>query len=182
MTSTKESSKSLRPSKSIIFPALLGAALVTPNLAVIALGIEDFPFTVAPMFAHYIGPETELYSFRFEGVQDGVAVTLPLNETNRGERELKRAFAKYYYQPMTSSSPYRSLGIEITPDRLAEQMKDFFEPITDFLANSRDLQYERINIYVDIHDSAGMILETTYVGCYDVVASQYVHIYEAPSS
>lgn len=170
---------SRRSIRSAILPAVVTAVLVIPNLVVIALGIEDFPFTTAPMFAHYVGPDTRLYAFRFEGVRDGEVEPLPLEETNRNPIEVMRQFASWYYRPMTDTSPFRELGPQsATPEQFAARMTDFFEPITDFLRDRRGIEYDSIEVYVDIVDSTGELVTSHHVGQYETSTDRYTNTYE----
>ncbi|GAA1999279.1 hypothetical protein [Microbacterium ulmi] len=176
---TSDGASSKRSIRSAVLPVVVSAALVIPNLFVIALGIEDFPFTTAPMFAHYVGPDTQLYTFRFEGVRDGVAEPLPIEQTNRTEREIMRQFASWYYRPMTDTAPFRDLDpASGTPEQLAARMADFFGPIADFLRDERDIDYDRIDVYVDHVDNAGALISTAQVGHYDTSTRRYTHTYE----
>lgn len=163
----------------MILPAVVSAALVIPNLIVIALGTEDFPFTTAPMFAHYVGPETELFSFRFEGVRDGIAEPLPIQEAGLSGLELNRQLVAWYYRPMTATSPLRDFsGASESPEVFAQRMGTFFGPIADFLRENRDLAYDEIDLYVDVSDREGQVYETELVGRYDPETGRYTHVYQ----
>lgn len=164
--------------RSAILPVLVSAALVIPNLIVIALGVEDFPFTTAPMFAHYVGPDTTLYAFRLEGVRAGVAEPLPIQETNLDTREVQRQLASWFYRPMTDTSPFRDVsGASSGPAAFEATMVEFFRPITDFLRDRRALAYDSVDLYVDVVDSSGGLIETKRVGTYDTSAQRYTQVY-----
>lgn len=159
---------------------MLAAALLIPNLVVIVTGTEDFPFTTAPMFAHYVGPDTELYAFRFEGVNDGVSEPLPIEETNLGVVETQRRLVSWFYRPMTDTSPFRDLS-GASDDRKAFEsgMAGFFGPIVDDLQDRRSLSFDEVELYVDIVDSGGTPLESRLVGSYDPATRVYTQTYEA---
>jgi hypothetical protein len=161
-------------------PGILAAALLIPNLFVVALGIEDFPFTTAPMFAHYVGPETDLYVFRFEGVADEIAEPLPLDEIGREERPLMRQFMTWYYRPLTATSPLRDISPDSgTPEEFTERMTEFFGPIADFLRERRGIEYDSIELHIDMTDSEGEVVDSRHVGTYDTGARTYTQLDEA---
>ncbi|MET0297091.1 MAG: hypothetical protein ABW024_06790 [Microbacterium sp.] len=158
----------------------MSAAVLIPNLIVIGLGVEDFPFTTAPMFAQYVGPETTLYSFRMEGVRDGVSEPLPIQETNLGELEVQRQLASWFYRPMTDTSPFRDLTSQSDdPEVFAQRMSEFFAPIVDFLRDQRSVEFDEVVLYVDVSDSSGDVLDSELVGRYDTSTDAYTQLYEA---
>jgi hypothetical protein len=163
--------------RSAILPAVVSVAILVPNLVVVALGVEDFPFTTAPMFAHYVGPDTELYSFRIEGVRDGVAAPLPLAETNLDPREVQRALASWFYRPDAPTAPFRDVtGRSDDPAVFATEMAGFFRPLTDFLRDERSLTYDAVELYVDTTDTDGNRIATTHVGEYDPATDRYTQL------
>ncbi len=174
----RESGSERRRVRSAILPVLVSAALVIPNLVVIALGVEDFPFTTAPMFAQYVGPETELYAFRFEGVRDGAKEPLPLDQTNVDPREVQRQLVSWFYRPMVGTSPFRDLsGASSDRAGLEARMTEFFKPIVDFLDGERSLSFDRVDLYVDTVDSVGNVARTELVGSYDPSSHEYTPSY-----
>jgi hypothetical protein len=178
--SEPSSSPAKRRGRARVLPAILAGALLIPNIFVIALGIEDFPFTTAPMFAHYVGPETELYVFRFEGVADETAEPLPIAEIGREERALMRQFTNWYYRPLTPTSPLRDIAPDSgTPEEFTTRMTEFFGPIADFLRERRAIEYDSIELHVDITDSEGRVIDSRHVGTYDAVARTYTQLDEA---
>jgi len=179
MTSSVKPARS-RTLRSVILPAIVAATVLVPNAIVIALGTEDFPFTTAPMFAHHVDPDSTLYAFRFEGVHDDVSEPLPVDQTNLGERELKRQFLSWYYRPMTQTSPFRDLSDQsATRDAFEARMAEFFRPIVEFLHDERGLDYERVDVFVDIVDARGDLIRSERVGRYEARTSEYIHEYEA---
>lgn len=165
--------------RSLILPAVVSAVILIPNLVVIALGVEDFPFTTAPMFAHYVGPETKLYALRLEGVRDGTAEPFPIQETNLNPIEFQRQLASWYYRPMTDTAPFRDLsGESSTPEGFASVMSDYFGELTDFLRDQRGISYDAVELYVDIVDSSGNPIATEPVGTYDTATQTYTQTYE----
>jgi hypothetical protein len=163
-----------------ILPAIVSAVVLIPNLVVIALGVEDFPFTTAPMFAQYVGPETKLYALRLEGVRDGTAEPFPIEELNLSAIEFQRQMASWYYRPLTDTAPFRDLsGASSTPDGFSHTMAGYLGSLTDFLRDQRGISYDEVDLYVDIVDSTGKLLETDPVGRYDTDTQEYTQTYEA---
>ncbi|WP_345752395.1 hypothetical protein [Microbacterium rhizophilus] len=163
-------------------PIVVTAALLIPNAYVIALGVEDFPFTVAPMFAQYVDEDTPLYTFRMEGVRDGVAEPLPLENTAWGELKLMRQFASFAYSPLTETSPFRDPDrATLTPTQFDARLSGFFGPLTDFLRDHGGVVYDTVVLHVDIVDGAGELLETAVVGHYDTATRRYTQTYGGAS-
>lgn len=165
--------------RALILPAVVSAVVLIPNLVVIGLGVEDFPFTTAPMFAHYVGPETELYALRLEGVREGTAEPFPIQETNLSPIEFQRQLASWYYRPMSATAPFRDLsGHSSTPDGFAQTMSGYFGALTDFLRDQRGISYDEVILYVDVVDSSGELISSDPVGTYDTTAHSYTQTYE----
>ncbi|WP_164861491.1 hypothetical protein [Microbacterium sp. CPCC 204701] len=170
---------STRRTRRYVLPALISAVVLVPNAVVIALGVEDFPFTSAPMFAHHIGPDTRLYAFRLEAVRDGASEPFPLEMTNLDPLELKRQLASWYYRPMSDTSPFRDLsGDSSSPEVFDDRMATFFRPLTDFLRDERGIEYDGVNLYVDTVDSSGELLESEHVGYYETATRRYTQTAE----
>jgi hypothetical protein len=51
--------------RATLFGAVASALFLLPHIAALVHPYEEFPYTSAPMFAHYVGPETPRYRFRF---------------------------------------------------------------------------------------------------------------------
>lgn len=163
-----------------ILPAVVSAVVLIPNLVVIGLGVEDFPFTTAPMFAQYVGPETKLYALRLEGVRDGTAEPFPIEQTNLSAIEFQRQMASWYYRPLSDTAPFRDLsGSSSTPDGFSATMAGYFGSLTDFLREERGISYDEVDLYVDIVDSSGDLISTEPVGRYDTSTHEYTQTYEA---
>ena len=131
------------------------------------------------MFAHYVGPDTTLYAFRFEGVRDGVAEPLPVEQANLGALEFQRQFTSWFYRPMTDTAPFRDLaGSTNERGAFETRIAEFLTPIADFLREERSLDYDGVNLYVDKVHSDGTPIESVLVGRYDAATGTYTHLYE----
>lgn len=160
--------------RAALLPVLVSAALITPNVVVIASGTEDFPFTTAPMFAHYVGPASTLAAFRLVGVRGDATEELPVSETGLNSREVQRQLVSWFYRPQTDTAPFRDLsGASDDPAVFADRMSAFFRPLTDFLRERRSLSYDTVELYADVVDSSGSPLRTELVGSYDVADDRY---------
>ena len=85
----------LTPSEIAI--GLFLACLFSLNLFAVASSYENWPFTPAPMFAHYIDANTPRYAFVFEGIyEDGTTRKLHYNDVG-AHWSLGRFFFKYVY-------------------------------------------------------------------------------------
>lgn len=176
---TQSELSSPRRARSFILPAVVSAVVLIPNLVVIALGVEDFPFTTAPMFAHYVGPDSELYALRLEVVKDGTAEPFPIQETNLNPIEFQRQLASWYYRPLADNAPFRDLSGEASsPEGFTSVMSGYFGALTSFLRDQRGIEYDSVGLYVDIVDSSGTLIESKPVGTYDTSTQTYTQTYE----
>ncbi|MDZ8201265.1 hypothetical protein RZO50_07050 [Microbacterium sp. SSW1-59] len=157
-------------------PLAVAIVIGVPNVTVIALGIEDYPFTAAPMFAHYVDLDSELYSFRLESHFEGVSEEFPLAETNRGNREVMRQLVAKFYRPLSPTSPLRDPRGTMDAEMLENAMVQFFKPLVDHLAE-RGIHYDSIDLLVDKRTASGEVEETRRVGYYLPCKEIYVHTY-----
>ena len=109
----------------------IAAIFLLPNLFVMALGIESFPYTQAPMFGHYIDSETKLYLLKFEGHKDGQTIDL-VDYYGKSELRFIRHFFSKVYGSSEYFTPFSGRVIE-DEERFNERLNLFFESfVTDW--------------------------------------------------
>jgi hypothetical protein len=148
------------------------SVVIIPNLFVVAFGIENFPFTSAPMFGHYVGPETELYVFKFEGVKDEKRTLILPEENGRPEPVFMRQFFSQVYGSSDSLSPF-SAWLDDSPEKFKRRMEDFFMRYTDFLVVKRNKKFDRIDLILERVDHTGKPLHAFRLGYFDTNSNQY---------
>lgn len=127
--------------------------VLAPNLFAAFGGIESFPFTAAPMFAHHINKNSEFYVFKFEGV------TLE-NDTidlkgfyGKKERDFMRHFFGRAYGVSSGINPFSSkLGID-SNDKFETRMNLFFLNFHAFIKKQYQLSFHKIILSVKKVDS-----------------------------
>jgi hypothetical protein len=159
--------------------SLFIAAFLLPNLTAVVRPYESFPYTSAPMFAHYVGPQTPRYRLRMTA------------ETADGgrERELRAAdlglngidFTRYFFGTVYGSvDPYSPFGNHPGDDRAAFEARvgSFFDRVTTVLRRRDPAAWERlarvrleaVRLTERNHDG-----EARLVGHYDVASHRFVH-------
>ena len=155
-------------------------AILLPNLAALVVPYESFPYTSAPMFAHYTGPGTQRYRLRI--------VVEPAD--GRPERELHAAdlgmrgvsFSRSFFGDVYGSiDPYSPFGHHPgdTPRVFEERLGRYLGRVAAALAR-RDttgawgrlagLRLEAVRL-----DAAKRDVETHVVGRYDAATRRFVH-------
>lgn len=104
--------------------------VLAPNFCVIIRGHEDWPYTPAPMFAHYIDENTPRFAFNFTGeFDDGSSKKLGYYSVG-ANWSLMRLFFKYVYGAMDPGSVFE----EFPNDNLASfetRLTRFFRAFTN---------------------------------------------------
>lgn len=160
--------------KSKFYIGLVSAMVLIPNMYVVILGIEDFPFTCAPMFAHYIGPETALYIFKFDGVKDQNKELITSDEYGKPEAVFIRQFFSKAYG---SKDPVSAFGYhpEDNLDAFSLRMNRFFCLYWKYLSENKKKDYDKIELIVEKVDPSGKLLNSYLLGYFDVKKQQYFH-------
>lgn len=169
-----------RPAWARAWAWTVSLAFLLPNLWFVFLGRESFPFTSAPMFAHYIGPETPLFYFEFNGVtQEGALLPIAPDKLGRNERLLIRYFFSYVYG---STHPNRVFGLPEgnTPEIFAERMRRFFRAAYGPLQKRwQGPSLTAIQVHLVEIDRARKPIDRRVLGSYSVSDDQYTHLWKA---
>jgi hypothetical protein len=151
---------------------------LAPNLVALVIPYEEFPYTSAPMFAHYVGEETPRYRFHFiavfvngQAAQEIYATDLGLNGVG-----FSRYFLGSMYGSIDPRSPFGHHG-EDTEAAFENRLSGFFRRMMTVLArrgypalpqvSGIRLEVARLN---DKNEDA----ELHMVGRYDVATEWFI--------
>src|SRR5687767_2813386 len=110
-----------------VYAVLVMVAFILPNLYVIYTGHESFPFTHAPMFAHYIDETTLFYDFEYigqNGHEERVIYPSYKEPLQSKDRLIRRFFFNKVYGSVEESS--FSHFENDSADQLKLRLEDFF--------------------------------------------------------
>jgi hypothetical protein len=153
------------------------ALFLAPNLAALVVPYEEFPYTSAPMFAHYASANTPRYHLRFVAEVDGAdrEVIAPSMLGAPGT-PLARLFFGHVYGSIEPSSPFGVRGPD-TPAAFEARLSRFFGAVVTVLER-RDPTWQRpTHIRLDAvrltPDNRDETVHT--VGYYSVAAGRFTH-------
>ncbi|MFD0988637.1 hypothetical protein ACFQ1R_00890 [Mariniflexile jejuense] len=156
-----------------IYKATIIPLIVIPNIFVMVLGIESFPYTCAPMFGHYIDSKTDLYLLEFEGVNDGKTTNL-INYLGKPEDFFMRHFFSKVYGSTKAISPF-SNKLSESDEAFHDRMKLFFLHYTKILKDEYHLTFQKINIKaVKVNQDRKKLTEPKIIGFYDTSEKEYI--------
>ncbi|MEC8832072.1 MAG: hypothetical protein VX772_06915, partial [Bacteroidota bacterium] len=130
--------------KNYIF--FIAAIFLLPNLFVMALGIESFPYTQAPMFGHYIDSNTKLYLLKFEGHTADGSVDL-VDYYGKSELRFIRHFFSKVYGSSDYFTPFSGRVLE-DEERFQERLTLFFDSYQKFLWEEYQLKFDSIEVKI----------------------------------
>ena len=160
--------------KNKYYKFLVYGVVLVPNLFVIILGIESFPLTCAPMFAHHINKDTDLYVFKFEGVLSD-STTLNLQDYyGKSERNFMRHFFGRAYGVSSGINPFSNYVFEDSKKAFQARMDTFFMNYIAFLKEAHNLSPKKIKLSirkVDVHRNP--LSDYELIGYYDVANKNY---------
>ncbi len=165
-----------RDSRKVLVLAFM-AAVVTPNLIAIAIPIEVWPYTNAPMFAHRVAPDTPRYAFVFEGHPvDGDVVEL--GYYSAGARwSLMRFFFKFVYGATPAGEEF-CVFPDDTRERMERRLGDFFAVFVDRYHERapRDVPLRRLVLdLARLEGPDNQRVDRRRLGVYDVATRSYRH-------
>jgi hypothetical protein len=151
--------------------------LLIPNLFVVVLGIESFPYTCAPMFGHYIDNETPLYLFKLEGLNQNKTTDLTAY-LGKPEDFFMRHFFSKVYGSTQAISPF-SHKLSESQSAFQNRMHVFFEHYTTVLKEKYHLSFEQINIKaIQVDQKRQPRAEPQLLGYYDGLNKTYVSAHQ----
>ena len=163
--------------KKNIYFKVVAFIILMPNIFVIIFGIESFPYTCAPMFGHYIDDKTDLYLFKFEGVNDSTSINL-VNYYGKSEDLFIRHFFSKAYGSTSPISPFDKKLTE-SESYFQHRMDTFFTYYSNFLLSKYNLTFNKINLVVkEIDQNRNVITDYTPIGYYTYSDKKYHSLYE----
>ena len=156
---------------------IVAVLILAPNIFVAVLGIESFPYTCAPMFGHYIDDNTDLYLFKFEGVNDSTTTNLT-NYYGKSEDLFIRHFFSKVYGSTHAISPFDSKLTESKSD-FQYRMNAFFNHFSNFILAEYNLSFKQINLSVkSVDQNRNIITDFKPIGYFDYSDKKYHVLYE----
>jgi len=159
--------------------AVLIAAVLLPNLAVLVWPYEHFPFSSAPMFAHYVTHESPRYRFRFvaEPADGGAEWELHARDVGLRNVELHRHFFGFVYGSHDPRSPY---GHHPPHDReqfqaRVESFLQRFASVAERNAPGARTAFVGIRLELARLDEQNRDGEVRVVGRYDRATERFLH-------
>jgi hypothetical protein len=154
------------------------AAFLLPNLYVMCTGHESFPFTHAPMFAHYIDETTLFYDVEFIG-QKGQQETLlyPSYKTPlpTKDRVIRRFFFNKVYGSVEASS--FSHFEQDTQEQFIKRLELFFAAYFGYLQTDK-LGIQTVRLEVHQYDTDYQLKEKHTLGYYDVSTGKFQYTWK----
>ncbi|WP_375324224.1 hypothetical protein [Flagellimonas sp. GZD32] len=124
----------------------LGVLFLLPNIFVVVLGIESFPFTSAPMFGHYVNDDSNLYLLKFEGHNKDTIIEL-VDYYGKSEYTFVRHFYGKAYGSSEYLTPFADRIFE-DEDKFNKRLKAFFENYNRFLQDKHNLHFQKIEVKI----------------------------------
>lgn len=151
--------------------------VLLPNIFVVVMGIESFPYTCAPMFGHYIDDTTDLYLFKLEGVKNNE--TTDLTEFyGKTEDFFMRHFFSKVYGSTKAISPFTNKLSE-SPEYFNKRMNAFFDYYTSFLKTEYKKSFDNINVAVKkVDQDRNTLSDYEVIGYYDTTKNKYHSLYK----
>lgn len=162
--------------------ALVMLFFAAPNVYYAAIGNEDFPYTCAPMFAHYIGKDTRFYNFKFIAEYPNGEKILPPNIGTMGELRAMRFFFSKVYGSSEEISPFGD-HLNDTPRQFEERLARYFRQYLKDLpeeekANLPNLKQLRLEVWrFDAKDQVDL---KHVVGYYSPTTEKFTHVWKNP--
>lgn len=156
-----------------LYKALIIPLILLPNIFVMILGIESFPYTCAPMFGHYIDTKTDLYLLEFEGVNNNKTTNL-INYLGKPEDFFMRHFFSKVYGSTQAISPF-SNKLSENNEAFQNRMNTFFIHYTEVLKKEYQLTFEKINIKaVRVNQNRNKLSEPKIIGVFYTSKNKYI--------
>jgi hypothetical protein len=150
--------------------------VLAPNLFVVIAGIESFPFTQAPMFAHHIDKNSDFYVFKFEGVTADKEILNLEKYYGTSERDFVRHFFGKAYGVASGINPFSNKLGEDTKEKFEARMRTFFKNYTAFLKKEYNLSFNEIQLSIKKVDYyRNDVSNYNLIGIYNCSTNQYMY-------
>jgi hypothetical protein len=155
------------------YKIVVTSLLILPNIFVVIMGVESFPYTCAPMFGHYINNNTSLYLFKFEGETNDNKIDL-IDYLGKPESQFMRHFFSKVYGSTSPISPFTNKLSE-SETQFYQRMNMFFKHYDAFLKSNYNINLDRINIkVVKTNQQREPLSEAECIGYYDCSKKVYI--------
>lgn len=156
-------------------------AFASPNIYYALVGGEDFPYTCAPMFGHYIGEGTRFYNFKFIGeFEGGEERPLPPRLADLSEIGTMRFFFSKVYGSCDEISPFGNHPGDTT-EKLEERLSRYFKRYLAVLPETerKDLpKLKRLRLEVWRYNSSDEVDAKQIVGSYSISRERFIHAWK----
>jgi hypothetical protein len=172
-----------RPRSRDLLATVFIVAMLVPNLAALVLPFEHFPYSSAPMFAHYVADDVPLYRFRFvaEPAAGPPEREVFPNEVGLLNVEFYRHFFGSVYGSIDPRSPYGH-HVGDSPAAFEARLGRLFRDLVALLPREgtdplEDLAGIRLELVR--WDAAEADLDLRIIGRYDVAAERFTHTWRS---
>ncbi|WP_143091056.1 hypothetical protein [Thermoflexibacter ruber] len=160
-----------------IYALVIMLVFIIPNAYFVIIGDEDFPFTCAPMFGHYVGDETQFYNFKFIGEFESKEEFLPPKLTNVDELSTMRFFFIKVYSSCEETPPFGTYKND-NWEKLSNRLSIYFKSYLKVLAknqqiNLADLKSVRLEVWRYGKDKKEIDAKNV-VGHYDITSQKFI--------
>jgi hypothetical protein len=169
-----------------LFAGAFIVAFLLPNAAALIRPFEEFPYTSAPMFAHYVDKETTpRFALRFVAEMSRTDREIPITPGHLGVPGVP--FSRHYFGQVYGStdphSPFGSHGDDTRP-AFERRNAEFFARVA-LVLRRRDpglwKSLARIRLEAVRLGPFGRDAEIHVVGYYDVEAQRFTHTWRGRS-
>ena len=164
-----------------ILAGIVIASLIIPNLYIIFTGRESFPFTQAPMFGHYIGPETHFYDFKFTGDNgNSQKILYPSLTHSQTEPPLYFRTQRLFFKIYGSAENNSCFGYyeNDSREKFEQRMSHFFSAYFKYL-NKDTSSIQTIRLEIDQYDRQYNLKNSHIVGEYNVASKNFISTWKA---
>ncbi len=162
----------------VLYASIVIIAFLIPNLYVVVKGNEIFPFSSCPMFAHYIGDETQMYNFKFIGTFENAEKVLSPSFGTDGEIMSMRFFFSKVYGSSQSNSPF-SIAENDSKQLFEERLTIYFENYLHNLADpATHAGLQTIRLEMWHYDEEENIDDKHTIGYYDLSSEKFYHTWQ----
>ena len=143
-----------------------------PNLWAFVDPYEIFPYTSAPMFAHYVDEATPRYRFRFVTEGGGEEHELRATDLGLAGVEFTRYFFGHVYGSTDPTTPFAVAG-EDAPADFEARLSTFFRDVQAVLERQNAKQLSGIRLELVRLDADNRDADVRVVGHYDATTQRF---------
>lgn len=156
----------------------MAAAVLAPQVAVSVAGSERFPWTCAPMFAHHVRADEDLYAFRFLAeTAEGRCTEIRWRDVGLQAKRSGRVFFARCYGSAEPWYPVHAIAGD-TPEAFAGRLAAFLSGLHELAERrcpERVADATGILLVLDRIDPAGRKTGTRELGRWDRASGAFLH-------